>query len=93
MRDGAEVSWDVLAEGDAVRVTWDRGIFGPDRVALVEVLSGDEAERVRRQVEGEATPEEESETLEPRPIDPGPAIPGEPVPGQEPGTDPGDPGF
>ena len=93
MRDGAEVSWDVLSEGDAVRVTWDRGVFGPARIAHVEVLSGADADRVRQQVEGDSGFEEDLDTMEPRPIDPGPVVPGDPTPpGQEPGTEPG-PGF
>ncbi|WP_373046656.1 hypothetical protein [Vulgatibacter sp.] len=87
MRDGSEIAWEELSEGDAVRVTWDRGIFGPDRVAQVEVLSGEDADQVRQQVEsGSIGMEEENGIggpMEPREIEPE-------SPSSEPGMGPGD---
>ena len=50
IRQGQEIRWDQLKEGDVVRVTWDRGLFGPDRVARVEVLPPHEAEEIRQQM-------------------------------------------
>lgn len=82
MRDGNEVGWEEISEGDAVRVTWDRGIFGPDRVAHVEVLGDSEADQVRQQLEGDMQMDDDGfgQPLEPRPIDPGVGMPGEPMP-------------
>lgn len=79
LRDGQEVAWEELGEGEAVRVTYDAGIFGPDRVAQVEILSGPEAERLRsgegmresptREPGGVESPMEPG-SLEPRPVEP-----------------------
>lgn len=80
MRDGSEVGWEDLHEGDAVRVTWDRGIFGPDRVAQVEVLTGSDADRVRQQVEsGMEDDSDVYQPMQPREIDPGVGMPGGPT--------------
>lgn len=80
LRDGREVAWEELGEGEAVRVTYDAGIFGPDRLNQVEILAGSEAERIRS---GAQRPETESPlgpegiespmepgALEPRPVEP-----------------------
>lgn len=93
IRDGREVSWNELQEGDAVRVTWDRGIFGPDRVVQIEVLSGREAEEVRERVEDEMDVDDQGigDPMEPRPIDPGTDVPTDPTLPPAP-VQPGDPG-
>lgn len=75
LRDGQEVAWEELGQGEAVRVTYDAGIFGPDRAAQVEILSGPEAEKLRsEQNERPSEPGIESPTepgsLEPRPVEP-----------------------
>lgn len=81
IREGREASWEDLHEGDAVRVMWDRGVFGPDRAARVEVLEGDEAEQVRREVEGDLQLDDPyGEPMGPREIDPGVGSPSETLP-------------
>lgn len=95
-KNGQEVGWDALTEGDAVRVTWDAGIFGPDRVARVEVLSGEEADRIRNEVQNpEATSPDagsigEPGSMQPRPVEPAapPSTPGETPESAPPSTTP-----
>lgn len=86
-RDGNEIGWDQLQEGDVVRVTWDRGLFGPDRAARVEVLPEHEASRVRAKMENEGAEEQPGVggPLGPREVSP-PSGTGEP---SEPGITPG----
>ena len=86
IRDGREISWDQLQEGDVVRVLWDRGVFGPDRVARVEVLDEDEAQQVRSEMENENRQPGLGDPMGPREISPpaGTGMPGDP--GMTPGT-------
>lgn len=104
VREGREIGWKELHEGDAVRVSWDRGVFGPDRAVRVEVLTGAEADEVRSEIEagteseaGTDGFESPSEGLE-IPPDAAPPTGGEGFAPPEnlppaPGSDPTQPGF
>lgn len=50
VEDGQPANWTQLVEGTAVRVRFEAEP-GPERAYEIEVLSGDEAEQIRRQVE------------------------------------------
>ncbi len=78
LREGREISWDQLEEGDVVRVTWDRGVFGPDRAARVEVLDEDEAEQIKAQMDQDQQQPGVGAPLGPREIPPG-TMPGGPM--------------
>lgn len=43
VREGRTVNWNELQEGDTVRVSYDEGIFGPDRAVRIEVVPAEEA--------------------------------------------------
>lgn len=92
LRDGQEVAWEELGQGEAVRVTYDAGIFGPDRITSVEILGGPEADRIRSESnapEGSRSPMEpegvetptQPGSLEPRPVAPLTPPPDDTAPG------------